>query len=58
MKRDFYPHVFQQVGNEVPPFDTGETNAYKIVSNAKSKQVLNYSYKHDDLMALQPQHYR
>jgi nucleoside-diphosphate-sugar epimerase len=57
IKRDFYPHVFQQVGNEVPPFDTGETHAYKIVSNTKSKQVLNYTYKHDDLMALQPQDY-
>jgi nucleoside-diphosphate-sugar epimerase len=57
IKRDFYTHAFAQLGTALPPFSDDPANAYKIVINTKSKSVLNYTYKHDDLMALQPQHY-
>lgn len=58
IKRVFYAHAFTQIGTELPPFSDEPVDAYKIVSNTKSKNVLNYTYKHDELMALQPEDYR
>lgn len=46
-RREFYPEAARQLGLEPPTFsDDGGTN--KIVSNAKLKRVLGYTFEHPD----------
>lgn len=51
-RRAFYTHVFQKAGRGTPLFNENSTNEYKIVSNKKIKEALNFSFKHLDLMNL------
>ena len=48
-KCNFYSHARSLLNKEAPECNQGETLAYKIISNRKSKQVLNYKYKHANL---------
>ena len=40
-----------KAGREEPVFDENSLNNYKIVSNEKLKNMLNYSFKYSDLLA-------
>jgi len=51
-KKQFYSHARSLLGEEAPSFsDSGESH-YKIVSNDKIKQQLNYQFIYPDLMQI------
>ena len=50
-KKEFYGRVIQMLGVE-PEFVHSNSNSYKVVSNDRVKQVLNYRFQHPDLMAI------
>ena len=49
-KRDFYSHARALLDQKQPECEQNEVLRYKIISNKKSKQVLNYKYKYANLM--------
>lgn len=51
-KLAFYTKVAIDNGKQPPKFDDTKTHAYKIISNEKIKQSLNFTFKHNDLMNL------
>lgn len=51
-KREFYTKAAQDIGLLPPVFEDSDTTAYKIVGNEKVKAVLNYTFKHRDLLNL------
>ncbi len=51
-KREFYTHAAQSLGNPVPEFTNSGTKSFKIVSNQKVKQILDYTFLHPELMKI------
>ncbi len=51
-KREFYTHTAKSTGFPVPDFASPGTKSFKIISNQKVKQVLNYTFLHPDLMKI------
>lgn len=49
-RREFYTKEFKKEGRNSPLFNQTSTNDYKIVENNKLKKLLNYNFKHSDLM--------
>ena len=49
-KREFYSNARQSLGLPTPEFEDSADSGYKIVSNEKLKQLLNYEFKYPDLM--------
>lgn len=49
-KREFYTYARQLLGMPAPEFADDTEQAFKIVSNAKVKQVLDYQFKYPDVM--------
>ena len=50
LKRDFYSHARALLNQEPPECEQNEILCYKIISNNKSKSLLNYNYKFSDVM--------
>lgn len=51
-KREFYSYVRQLMGLPAPEFATDSDIKYKIISNNKVKENLNYIFQHSDLMKI------
>lgn len=51
-RREYYIKVKKDIGNEAPVFNETEKAPFKIVSNKKLKQFLNYSFKYPDLLKI------
>ena len=51
-KREFYSQAATMAGAPLPVFDNSADSAFKIVDNRKLKRVLDYEFRHPDLMAL------
>jgi nucleoside-diphosphate-sugar epimerase len=51
-RREYYIKVKKDIGNEAPVFNETEIAPFKIVSNEKLKQFLNYSFKYPDLLKI------
>ena len=51
-KREFYTHTAKSTGFPVPDFANSHTKSFKIISNQKVKQILNYEFLHPDLMKI------
>lgn len=51
-KREFYTHAAQSLGNPVPEFTNSGTKSFKIISNQKVKQILDYTFLHPELMKI------
>lgn len=51
-KREFYTHAALSAGELAPEFASPSTSSFKIISNFKVKQVLNYKFLHPDLMKI------
>jgi nucleoside-diphosphate-sugar epimerase len=51
-KREFYTQASKSIGLPAPSFDESSSNAFKIISNAKVKAHLNYTFLHPDLMKI------
>ena len=49
-KRDFYTQAAKSTGFPVPRFEDSSSISFKIISNKKVKQQLNYKFLYDDLM--------
>ena len=49
-KREFYSHARKLLKLPAPEFSTETKKAFKIISNAKVKQVLNYQFLYPDVM--------
>lgn len=52
-KREFYTHAAKAIGRPAPEFDHSDARSYKIISNQKVKQLLNYKFIHPDLMKIE-----
>ena len=50
-RRIFYTKELSKIRGGECVFDEKSTTDYKIVSNKKLKQLVNYSFKYSDLMA-------
>lgn len=51
-KREFYTQAAKFIGLPAPRFDDSSSNSFKIISNAKVKDRLNYTFLHPDLMKI------
>jgi nucleoside-diphosphate-sugar epimerase len=51
-KREFYTHAAKSIGAPAPEFVNSDVKSFKIISNQKVKQILNYKFSHPDLMKL------
>lgn len=51
-KRDFYTQVARQSGLPAPVFSDEADKSFKIISNQKVKQLLEYEFIHSDLMKI------
>lgn len=51
-KREFYTQATRSIGLPAPSFGESSYNAFKIISNAKVKQRLNYKFIYPDLMEI------
>ena len=51
-KKQFYSHARSLLGQEAPSFSDSSESHYKIVSNDKIKQQLNYQFIYPDLMQI------
>jgi hypothetical protein len=51
-KREFYSYARSLLDLEPPTFSTHNESNYKIVSNDKIKQQLNYQFIYPDLMQI------
>lgn len=49
-RREFYTTQFKKLGREGIRFNEQADNNYKIVSNKKMKELLNYKFRYNDLM--------
>jgi nucleoside-diphosphate-sugar epimerase len=49
-KREFYTQAAKSTGFSVPKFENSSSVSFKIISNKKVKQQLNYKFLFDDLM--------
>ena len=49
-RRDFYTKEIKKLGRTNINFNEQSDNSYKIVSNQKVKDLLNYEFEYDDLM--------
>ena len=52
-KREFYTRAVELAGGNLPEFGESDSMAGKSVSNQKVKQLLNYEFKHPDLMKIE-----
>lgn len=52
-KSEFYTHAAKAIGRPAPEFDYSDAKSFKIVSNQKVKQLLNYKFIHSDLMKIE-----
>lgn len=50
LREEFYTLAAKKIGLAPPEFVASETISFKIISNTKSKELLQYSYKHPDPM--------
>ncbi len=53
-KREFYTQAAKSIGFPVPKFEDSGSVSFKIISNQKVKQHLNYKFLHPDLMKITP----
>ena len=51
-KKEFYTQAAKSVGGAVPQFAESETRSYKIISNQKVREFLNYEFLHPDLLKI------
>lgn len=51
-KKEFFTQAINSIGNEIPEFTKSKTKSFKIISNQKVKQFLNYEFLHSDLMKI------
>lgn len=51
-KREFYSQACKKVGRPIPVFEQSKPVSYKIISNSKVKQHLQYQLLYPDLMAV------
>lgn len=51
-KREFYSYARQLMGLPAPEFATDSDIKYKIISNKKVKESMNYIFQHSDLMKI------
>jgi len=51
-KREFYTQAAESLGAPAPEFVNSGSNSFKIISNQKVKQILNYEFLHPDLMKI------
>lgn len=51
-KREFYTQAAKSIGLQVPKFEDSGSVSFKIISNQKVKQHLNFKFQHDDLMKM------
>ncbi len=51
-KREFYTHAAKSIGYPAPEFADSFARSFKIISNHKVKQILNYEFLHPDLMEI------
>jgi len=51
-KREFYTKAAKSIGVPAPEFVNSDTEPFKIISNQKVKQILNYAFLHPDLMKI------
>lgn len=49
-KKMYYPAAAESLGLEPPTFSKDESKGYKVVSNRKVKQMLNYEFKYPNPM--------
>ena len=49
-KKEFYTQAAKSIGFPVPKFGNSNSVSFKIISNKKVKQHLNYKFLYDDLM--------
>jgi nucleoside-diphosphate-sugar epimerase len=51
-KREFYTQAAESIGLSAPEFVNSDDKSFKIISNQKVKQILNYEFLHPDLMKI------
>jgi nucleoside-diphosphate-sugar epimerase len=51
-KREFYTKAAKSIRLPVPKFEDSGSVSFKIISNQKVKQHLNFKFQHDDLMKI------
>jgi nucleoside-diphosphate-sugar epimerase len=51
-KREYYTQAAKSIGVSAPEFKNSGTKSFKIISNQKVKQILNYEFLHPDLMKI------
>ena len=51
-KRAFYTRAAEALGAAAPEFGESDPGAGKLISNRKVKQLLNYEFRHPDLMQI------
>jgi nucleoside-diphosphate-sugar epimerase len=51
-KREFYTYAAKSIGVSAPEFVNSGAKSFKIISNQKVKQILNYEFLHPDLMKI------
>lgn len=52
-KKEFYTHASKSIGFPTPEFADSGANSFKIISNEKVKQILNYTFLHPELMKIE-----
>jgi nucleoside-diphosphate-sugar epimerase len=51
-KKEFYTQASKSLGVSPPEFVDSDDTSFKIISNQKVKQILNYEFLHPDLMKI------
>ncbi len=51
-KREFYSRAAKSLDSTLPTFGESDPEAGKLISNQKVKRLLNYEFKHPDLMKI------
>ena len=49
-KREYYTKMAKSIGTDIPTFENPDSTSFKIISNKKLKERLNYTFLHADLM--------
>jgi nucleoside-diphosphate-sugar epimerase len=52
-KREFYTRAAESLGGSLPTFGESDSESGKLISNQKVKRLLNYEFKHPDLMKIE-----
>ena len=52
-KRAFYTRAVEAIGVPLPEFGETDSRVGKLISNEKTKRLLNYQFKHPDLMKIE-----